>query len=134
MRFKAWDSVRKEWINYVDLIMTANGAVWAGDLDNPPMVKIPPENVILSSGLTDKNGEDLYDGSIIMWQIDNGVGIEHNQGFVVWSENTDKFKNSYKWLVKYMDNCGKEQYDELSTIVNYKDSILTIGNIQEGFY
>lgn len=134
MKFKAWDSVREEWIDYADLIMEANGTVWAGDINNPPMVLIEPENVIFSSGLVDKNGEDLYDGSIIIWEIDNGVGIEHNQGFVIWSEKTEKFKNSYKWLVKYMDNYGKEQYDELGEIVNYKDSILTIGNIQEGFY
>lgn len=133
MKFKAWDSIREEWIDYADLIMKADGTIWAGDLNNPPMVQIPHENVVISSGLTDKNGEDLYDGSIIMWQVDNGVGIEHNQGFVVWSEKTEKFKNSYKWFVKYMDNYRNEKYDELGEIANYKDSILIIGNTQEGF-
>lgn len=133
-KFKAWDSKRKEWIGYADLIMEASGRVWAGDINNPPLILIKKEDVVLYTGLDDKNGQNVYDGSIILWQIDNGVGIEHYQGVVVWSENTTKFRNSYKWLVKYTNNTGKEEYDELSTPAHYKNSLLIIGNLQEGFH
>ena len=125
--FRVWDNVRKEWIKNVDIIMDSTGKIFAGDLSNPPMVKIEPEFVFFSTGLLDKKGNIVYDNSLIIWEIDNGVGIEQYSAHIVWSERTELFKGEFRWLVKYEE--GK--YDDLSHVCQYMDSIQVVGSVQE---
>ena len=65
MKFKAWDKIRKCWIDDADLIMESSGRVWAGDINNPPMVEVETKYVKLFSGLTDSEGNEVYEGHIL---------------------------------------------------------------------
>lgn len=71
IRFRAWDEVRNEWIDDCDLIMESSGMVFAGDINNPPMVKISPSNVSVFTGQNDMNEKPIYEGDI----VDSGLNI-----------------------------------------------------------
>lgn len=85
------------------------------------------------TGLKDKNGKEIYEGDIIYWEINNGVGIESYTAIVKWSENLVKegWSQTYKWLVGYTKNYYRGSYDELSTPAAYNDELQVIGNIYE---
>jgi len=85
------------------------------------------------TGLKDKNGKEIYEGDIIYWEIDNGVGIESYTAIVKWSENLveEGWNQTYKWLVGYTGNYYRGSYDELSTPAAYNDALQIIGNIYE---
>ncbi|PAE20529.1 hypothetical protein CHH80_10980 [Bacillus sp. 7504-2] len=80
------------------------------------------------TGLLDTNGVEIYEGDIIYYNIDNGVGIEHYQARVVWSENTAEYKNRFEWLIIYSD-C--DDFDDLSRPAAYNSELQVVGNIYE---
>lgn len=85
------------------------------------------------TGLKDKHGREIFEGDIIYWEIDNGVGIESYTAIVKWSENLveEGWSQTYKWLVGYTGNYYRGSYDELSTPAAYNDELQVIGNIYE---
>lgn len=93
------------------------------------------ENVELVqyTSLKDKNGREVYEGDIIYWEINNGVGIESYTAIVKWSENLveEGWSQTYKWLVGYTGNYYRGSYDELSTPAAYNDALQIMGNIYE---
>ena len=93
------------------------------------------ENVELVqyTGLKDKNGKEIFEGDIIYWEIDNGVGIESYTAIVKWSESLveEGWNQTYKWLVGYTGNYYCGSYDELSTPAAYNDALQITGNIYE---
>ncbi|GIN60506.1 hypothetical protein J27TS8_04990 [Robertmurraya siralis] len=80
------------------------------------------------TGLKDNNGKEIYEGDIIYYNIDNGVGIEHYQARVVWSENTAEYKNRFEWLIIYSDCDG---FDDLTRPAAYNSELQVVGNIYE---
>lgn len=99
--------------------------------DDSGVVPVHWDSVGQSAGLKDSEGNEIYDGDAIFWEIDNGVGIESYSAVVYYSENTEKYKGMYKWIVVYLGDFHRGEFDELRTPSRYKDSLQVFGNIYE---
>jgi len=129
IEFRAWNKAKK-FMDTAWCIDWEHGQVCHRSHDVSQL-----ENCILMqyTGLKDKNGKEIYEGDIIYWEIDNGVGIESYTAIVKWSENLveEGWNQTYKWLVGYTGNYYRGSYDELSTPAAYNDALQIIGNIYE---
>lgn len=134
IKFRAWDEIGK-WMGNVTSFDFDEGAVFieTKHSDDENRFEINNVPVMQFTGLKDKNGMEIYEGDIIYWEIDNGVGIESYTAIVKWSENLVKegWSQTYKWLVGYTKNYYRGSYDELSTPAAYNDELQVIGNIYE---
>lgn len=144
IKFRAWDKGNSKMVDVVSYeknYETKEGRydlAWRDAYEDENFLrygmKIEEECEVMQwTGLKDNNGNDIYEGDIIYWEIDNGVGIESYTAIVKWSENLVKegWSKAYKWLVDYIGNYYRGSYDELSTPAAYNDELQVIGNIYE---
>lgn len=92
-----------------------------------------PFTLMQYAELNDKDGTPIFDGDVIYWEIDNGVGIESYTAVVCWSEDLveEGWNETYKWLVKYVTDYLRGGFDELCLPAAYNSELRVIGNIYE---
>lgn len=132
IEFRVWDSRKKSYFNKKDISIDNLGNIFVfegydendADLWHVRILSDPDnERYVIeqTTGLTDKNGTEIYEGDICSFTSKTGK----HMGVVEWSDNLASFglrmvKNNFRYTFSDLDTMG----------VNL-DTLEVIGNIHE---
>lgn len=72
----------RSWLKFENKMLYDFGILYNGEVS-----ETSKRVVMQFTGLKDKHGTEIFEGDIIYWEINNGVGIESYTAIVKWSEN-----------------------------------------------
>lgn len=121
IKFRYWDMVRKEFITDCDVYFVAEDIIFAGDLNNLPLVDVTGHvQMNQYTGLKDKNNKEIYEGDILKDKQPT-IGI------------VKYFDGSYMLTTNYQgrDIHSLEEVDYMSQDLINDNFLEVIGNIYE---
>jgi len=135
IKFRAWDSYQNKMYDWNEICeQDKTGALTLSNLLNGFIEHIKPEQF---TGLTDKNGVDIYDGDVVKCNWNKKAGFDYTEVEII----KDRIQIQEVFYSKHFTGFGiavdkqisEEKYKDIIYLTSYraKTFIEIIGNIHE---